>query len=127
MSDARTQGFSKRVSLLAFKANRMLTIMPVKERVDENTGDVIPAHNAVMVFEPQRDDKGNIVKKDGKIMPDREKPIDWVHIGPSVGDDATLADLKGMASDLMVGTLAESGNYVLYKDNSTGISTEVWE
>ena len=125
MSDARTQGFSKRVSLLAFKSNRMLTVMPIKERIDEYTGDVIPAHNAVMVFEPQRDAQGEIVRKDGNILVDRDKPVDWVSFGPSIGE-LSVGEIKAISGDLMVGTLAESGNYVLYKDNQQGLTTEVW-
>lgn len=126
MSDARTQGFSKRVSLLAFKANRALTIMPIKEQVNEETGDIIPAHDAVMVFTPKTDEQGNVLRKDGKIIPDRDKAVDWVSFGPSV-EGFTMSDLRSNAPDLMVGTLAESGNYVLYKDNQQGISGEVWE
>lgn len=125
MSDARTQGFSKRVSLLAFKANRMLTIMPIKERVDENTGDLIPAHNAIMVFSPKKEN-GEIVRKEGKVVVDNDAPIDWVSFGPSVGE-VTMGELRTLAPELMVGTLAESGNYVLYKDNQQGIAGEVWE
>lgn len=124
-TDARTQGFSKRVSLLTFKGNRKLTVMPVKEQIDENTGDIIPAHNAVMVFEPQRDENNNIILKNGNMMVDEEKPIDWLSFGPSIGE-LTVEQIKAQAKDLMVGTLAESGNYSLYKDNRQGITTEVW-
>lgn len=126
MSDARTQGFSKRVSLLAFKANRALTIMSIKEQVNEETGDIIPAHDAVMVFTPKTDEQGNVLRKEGKVIPDRDKAVDWVSFGPSV-EGFTMSDLRANASELVVGTLAESGNYVLYKDNQQGISGEVWE
>lgn len=129
----RTQGFVEgtRKSFADFKASKkaegkICVKRLMKETVDTNTGNVIPAHQALCFFVAKRDASGNLLRgaNGGPIaVPDT---MEYVNFGPSVPESTPASELSARASELEVGTL-QSGTIVLYKPNYNGIAGEIVE
>lgn len=124
----RTQGFveESRKTLKEFKGDLECVKRDVKETVDQNTGNIIPAHKALMFFVAKRDANGNKMRgENGGLIAVPNSQI-HVNFGPSVPESTPMSELKAQANELEVGQLKSSGNFVLYKPNYNGIAGEEW-
>ena len=123
----RTQGFieESRQSLASFKGESECVKREMKETVDPETGNVIPAHKALCFFVAKRDASGNKMRGANGGLIAVPNSVTYVNFGPSVSQDTPMSDIKAQANELEVGQL-KSGNFVLYKPNYNGFSGEEW-
>lgn len=126
----RTQGISSEGTLASYRNHRDMNVIDVKERVNETTGELIPAHKAIVFFTAKRNADGSKMRDNKGQLVAEPKTSEFVSFGPSVSDLASL-DMKKIASELTarrneleVGALAESGNKVLYKPSNNGFVGE---
>lgn len=126
----RTQGISSEGTLASYRKGRDMSIIDVKERVDTTTGNVIPAHKAIVFFTAKKNADGTKMRDAKGQLVAEPNTSEFVSFGPSVGDLASL-DMKEIAqqltarrNELEVGALAESGNKVLYKPSNNGFVGE---
>ena len=126
----RTQGISSEGTLASYRNHRDMNVIDVKERVNETTGELIPAHKAIVFFTAKRNADGTKMRDAKGQLVAEPKTSEFVNFGPSVSDLASL-DMKKIATELTarrneleVGSLAESGNKVLYKPSNNGFVGE---
>lgn len=126
----RTQGISSEGTLASYRNHRDMNVIDVKERVNETTGELIPAHKAIVFFTAKRNADGSKMRDTKGQLVAEPKTSEFVSFGPSVSDLASL-DMKKIASELTarrneleIGSLAESGNKVLYKPSNNGFVGE---
>lgn len=129
----RTQGFvdNSQMSFASFKASKksegkMCMITNVKETINKDTGEVIPAHRAVCFFVARKNPDGTLVLgPNGGPIAERNT-MEYVNFGPSVSSAITAQELSAQADALEVGQLL-SGTRVLYKPNYNGIVGDIVE
>lgn len=123
MSDARTQGISSLGTLASYRQGREMSIVNVKERVDTTTGNIIPAHKAIVFFVAKKNADGSKMRGANGALVAEPGTTEFVSFGPSVGEIGA-SELTARRNDLEVGSLAESGNKVLYQPNNNGFAGE---
>jgi hypothetical protein len=123
----RTQGFIEetRQSLESFIGTKDCVRREMKERVDEETGNIIPKRKALCLFTAKRDAQGNKMRGANGGLIAEPNSVTFVNFGPSVPEDTPMSELKAQAKDLEVAQL-KSGNWVLYKPNYNGMVGEEW-
>ena len=123
----RTQGFieESRMSLASFIGTKDCVRREMKETIDKETGNVIPAHKALCLFTAKRDANGNKMRGANGGLIAEPNSVTFVNFGPSVPQDTPMSDLKAQANELEVGQL-QSGNFVLYRPNYNGLVGEEW-
>lgn len=129
-NNPRTQGFKEgtRVSFASFLANakasgKSVRKVLVKERTNRETGEVIPEHHAICLFVAKKGSDGKpLVGANGGPIAE-QGTMEYVSIGPSVGESTPASDIVAIASELEVGEL-QSGTLVLFKPNYNGILGE---
>lgn len=119
----RTQGISSEGTLASYRKGRDMSIVDVKERVNESTGELIPAHKAIVFFVAKRNADGTKMRDAKGQLVAEPKTSEFVSFGPSVGE-LNASELTARRNELEVGSLAESGNKVLYKPANNGFVGE---
>lgn len=119
----RTQGISSEGTLASYRKGRDMSIVDVKERVDTNTGNVIPAHKAIVFFTAKKNADGTKMRDAKGQLVAEPNTSEFVSFGPSVGE-LNASELTARRNELEVGSLAESGNKVLYKPSNNGFAGE---
>lgn len=123
MSNPRTQGISSLGTLASYRQGREMSIVNVKERIDATTGNVIPAHKAIVFFTAKKNADGSKMRGANGALVAEPNTTEFVSFGPSVGE-LGASELTARRNDLEVGTLAESGNKVLYQPGNNGFAGE---
>lgn len=109
-----THSFSNGETLASFRKGRDLVLADIKEHVDTTTGNVIPAHKALVFFTAKRNADGTKMRDaNGALVPEQGS-VTFVDFDPSVSG-MTIKEISEVRNELEVGTLSEGGNLVLYR------------
>lgn len=130
----RTQGISSEGTLASYRNHRDMNVIDVKERVNETTGELIPAHKAIVFFTSKKNADGTKMRDAKGQLIAEPKTAEFVSFGPSLNGLVALKNeeiaqqLTALRNELEVGTLDKSGNKTLFKPGNNGfVGAEVEE